>query len=76
MIGIILCGSLDTKLEKELASLDPDEELSGLGGVPRALLPINGVTILNRWLNILREKQSVTQIFLVSNGHKYKVGRN
>ena len=72
MIGIILCGSLETKLEQEIASLDPDHELGPLAGVPRALLPINGVSILDRWLHILREKQSVSEIFLVSNGLRYK----
>jgi len=72
MICIILCGSLETKLEQEIAALDPDTELSGLTGVPRALLPINGVSILDRWLTILREKQRVSEYFLVSNGLKYK----
>ena len=70
MLGIILCGALDTKLERELAALDPDDPLSYLTGVPRALLPINGVTIMDRWLNILRENQSVTEFLLVSNGLK------
>ena len=60
---ILLCASIETELEQNLNN-----------GIPKALLPLNSISMLDHWYTAFtsqREKAS-TSIYIVSSGLHYK----
>ena len=63
---LFLCAGYGTRLQRDLEK-DPDRK--HLLGLPKALLPVHGQTILDRWLSCLLQVVKREDIFLVCNDH-------
>eukprot|EP01135_Chromosphaera_perkinsii_P000692 Nk52_evm4s150 gene=Nk52_evmTU4s150 len=66
---VLLAAGQVTRLEKELSA---DPRFDHLKRVPKALLPVGGEPILNRWWDIVRSRNSIDEVYLVVNANKYK----
>lgn len=69
MIAIILVASVETELERTIASRSDMSELKGL---PKALLPLGTQCILDHWWDTIRARRDVESVFLVTCGARYK----
>ena len=69
VICIILAAGLESALEREIKTR-PD--LSHLHGLHRALLPVDGVAILNHWNRAIMEQREIESTYIVSSGAKFK----
>ena len=69
MIAVILVASIESELVREIGSRP---ELSHLRGLPKALLPLAGKSILDHWWFAIRGRRSITEVYIVTNGAKYK----
>jgi NDP-sugar pyrophosphorylase family protein len=59
MICVLLVAGVEVPLERDLAE---DERLRG---IPRALLPVGGVPMLDYWWASLLSTREVTSVYLV-----------
>lgn len=71
VVAVILTATVDSVVEQEIAA-SGDAQLSGLRGLPKALLPVGGKPMLDHWMEILSKERSVTHVYLVTSAAKYK----
>eukprot|EP00933_Yihiella_yeosuensis_P051473 TRINITY_DN49416_c0_g1_i1.p1 TRINITY_DN49416_c0_g1~~TRINITY_DN49416_c0_g1_i1.p1 ORF type:complete len:689 (-),score=118.68 TRINITY_DN49416_c0_g1_i1:103-2169(-) len=72
-ICIILAAGF-SKVEQDIedAQHEVAGPLSGLAGLPKALLPVAGKPMLDHWWEYLCQNRQISDIFVVSNALKYK----
>ena len=64
MKALILAGGYGTRLEHDLIC-DKSDTYKHLIGVPKPLLPIGGVTLVSRWMQILDGFECIDQVYIV-----------
>ena len=67
--AIFLAGGYGTRLTTEIAA-DPSHEFKSLLSKPKALLPVQGVPLLDHWLHQLHQA-GIDNIFIVTNALFY-----
>jgi len=70
-ICIILAAGFSS-LESELEQAAAKHANSGLGSLPKALLPVAGRPMLDHWWEYVGQHRSISEVFIVSNALKYK----
>jgi glucuronokinase len=69
VVCIVLVAGLDSPLEREVLER-PD--LAHLHGLHRALLPVEGTTILDHWNTAIIAQREIQSTYVVSSGAKFK----
>ena len=67
--AVFLAGGYGTRLTTEIAA-DPSHEFGSLLSKPKALLPVQGVPLLDHWLCQLREA-GIDDVYIVTNALSY-----
>ena len=69
VICIVLVAGVDSQVEREILER---HDLAELHGLPRALLPVGGMSILDHWNAAIIEQREIESVYIVSSGAKFK----
>lgn len=64
MKALILAAGYGTRLERDLKA-ETSGKYDHLLGIPKPLLPIGGKALVTRWMECLKDEQSVDEVYVV-----------